>query len=595
MSVFAATSSLAQTKVSEFRLERFHFNSGARRGVSAASGDLLDRGQIHLLLAMHYAHNPLVLYVDGQRAGSLIGHRLTMHAALGYGITSWFHASLELPVVLFQTGDSLTNVVRPDSAGLSSPLLHARFGMVSQGKGGLFLKDAPIDVALGLAVVLPLATGSTLSRELGIVPQLSVGRDFGTVRVGGEVTAWVRPSNVVLTPSAPTVSDSVGHQLGVKLIGVGTVAQKLQLELSGHLGIPLGIGTTPAAFEVLMGVRYPVWLLELFALAGPGFGQLPGTPAVRAMLGANLAPKSDPCAPDAKHTPAECPDLDDDHDGLRNRIDRCPLEPEDADDFEDADGCVDPDDDADGVLDTEDACRLVVGVKENRGCPPRIIDTDKDGLEDKVDSCPTEPGPKERHGCPVRDADGDKVEDADDRCINEPGPVERAGCPIKDRDGDTVEDTLDNCPDLKGEVDNSGCPKAKKQLVQITREKLVIKDRIYFATGKAVILPKSFGLLDQIADVLNTHPEIGNISIEGHTDSMGKREANTKLSEARAASVRTYLMRRSVDSTRLKAIGYGPDRPADSNASEAGRANNRRVEFMIETPEKTETKVKENP
>ena len=81
--------------------------------------------------------------------------------------------------------------------------------------------------------------------------------------------------------------------------------------------------------------------------------------------------------------------------------------------------------------------------------------------------------------------------------------------------------------------------------------------------------------------------------VEGHTDDRGKRDYNVKLSGERAESVRQYLIKAGVAEGRLKAIGYGPDRPADVNTTEAGRANNRRVEFVIETPEKVKIEAKE--
>jgi hypothetical protein len=84
----AALPASAQQQVTEFRLERFSFNSGVRRGLGAASGDLLDKGQLHLMLGFHYEHNPLVLYVNDARFGAVVGPRFTTHLAGGYGITS---------------------------------------------------------------------------------------------------------------------------------------------------------------------------------------------------------------------------------------------------------------------------------------------------------------------------------------------------------------------------------------------------------------------------------------------------------------------------------------------------------------------------
>jgi outer membrane protein OmpA-like peptidoglycan-associated protein len=293
---------------------------------------------------------------------------------------------------------------------------------------------------------------------------------------------------------------------------------------------------------------------------------------------------NDPCSQSPKHTPQQCPDLDDDNDLILNAVDRCPLEPEDKDDFQDSDGCPDPDNDADGVPDVSDRCPRKKGPLANNGCPVMKvveIDTDGDGLTDAKDECPNEPGPVERNGCPLKDKDGDGVLDAEDECPDEPGPKERKGCPLKDKDGDGVEDRFDNCPEVKGPASNQGCPEKERQLVIITSGKLIIKEKVFFATAKATILPRSFPLLNNVAQVLRDHPEIQLVRVEGHTDSQGGREYNISLSQRRSNSVKDYLIHQGVDGIRLQAKGFGPDRPADSNKTDAGRSNNRRVEFVI--------------
>ncbi|HEY3446657.1 MAG TPA: OmpA family protein [Myxococcales bacterium] len=609
LSLLLAGTASAQTPLPEFRLERFNFNAGISQGLTTATGDLSEAGQVHALLGFHYENSPLVLMAGSARQGAVIEHRWTAHALVGAGITSWLQADLEVPIILYQRGNSISGLQSPDRAGLSSPLLSARVGLTSQRKGGLFASEFPVDIAFQLAAALPITTGKTLSKEFALAPQLSVGRDFGGFRLGGELFSWIRPENTVLSSGGSSVRDSVGSQLGLRLVGMTKVKNLVGLELSGNFGFPLASGQTPVGTEVLAGVRVPVAMLEVFALGGPGFGGLPGNPSYRLMAGVSFTQHPvDPCAPGEKHTPQQCPELDDDGDGVKNKVDQCPLEKEDRDAFLDEDGCPDPDNDHDGIPDSEDNCPDTAGTVAEKGCP--VVDTDKDGVPDKQDECPTEAGPVERKGCPVHDTDGDGIEDKDDACLSQSGPAENKGCPIPDedkdgvndkddacpkepgpkelkgcpdRDGDTVTDALDNCPDEKGEVDNAGCPKAKKQLVVITREKLVIKDRIYFATGKAEILPKSFPLVNQIADVLAAHLEIASIRIEGHTDNEGPREVNVKLSQARAEAVKTYLVKqRKVADTRLKAQGFGPDRPAESNDTKDGKANNRRVEFMIE-------------
>jgi outer membrane protein OmpA-like peptidoglycan-associated protein len=84
-----------------------------------------------------------------------------------------------------------------------------------------------------------------------------------------------------------------------------------------------------------------------------------------------------------------------------------------------------------------------------------------------------------------------------------------------------------------------------------------------------------------VAGILKDHPEVERVSIEGHTDSRGARANNLKLSEARAESVRQWLLQHGVDRKRIAAKGYGPDRPIGSNDTDKGREENRRVEFLI--------------
>jgi outer membrane protein OmpA-like peptidoglycan-associated protein len=564
-----------------FSLSRFTLNDGGKAGLAAATGDTLPNKRFRATLGIHYENNPLVYFRDSTRVGALVAHRAQLHLGLGFGITSWLQATAELSMVVAQTGDDLTQLagtVSPDGFGFGSPRLAARVGILSQRGGGL-KTDMPVDLAFQLGLSLPFGAGNALNIESGwnVFPQLSVGRDFGSVRFGGEVTALIRPATALTVTS---VRDTVGSQLAVRAL-VSSVGEGARFEGSLHSLVALQ-GAAPPGFELLGGVRVPVGPLELFALGGPGFGSLPGTPTFRVFAGLGLKPQADKCEAGESHSPTDCPELDDDRDGLKNRLDKCPLEPEDADQFEDDDGCIDPDNDRDRVPDVEDQCPIEPGPKSNNGCPIRQRDNDNDGTPDLQDRCPTIPGPKDRQGCPIKDQDLDGVEDEVDQCPTEPGPKERRGCPVKDRDGDTVEDARDNCPDEKGVVENQGCPAAQKQLVIITVDKLVITDKVYFATAKATILPVSFPLLNQVAQVIRSHPEIPMITVEGHTDDQGSAKLNRKLSLNRAKAVVAYLEHQGVDGSRLNAMGYGPDRPADDNKTEAGRANNRRVEFIIE-------------
>jgi OmpA-OmpF porin, OOP family len=251
--------------------------------------------------------------------------------------------------------------------------------------------------------------------------------------------------------------------------------------------------------------------------------QVAAEAALRLSSDERICPKKPAPEPPRRPEPRPDPLADEDGDGLPDVRDRCPNEPEDKDGFEDDDGCPDP-------------------------------DNDKDGLLDARDKCPNEP----------EDADGFQDED---------------GCPDPDNDGDGIVDAVDRCPNEPGPQSEGGCPK-KFELINVTENKIELKQAIFFQTAKAVIMPKSFGLLDEVAAALAARPSM-QVRIEGHTDSRGGRAYNLRLSQTRADSVRAYLVGKGISSDRLEAKGYGPDQPIDNNKTAAGRERNRRVEFMI--------------
>ena len=110
---------------------------------------------------------------------------------------------------------------------------------------------------------------------------------------------------------------------------------------------------------------------------------------------------------------------------------------------------------------------------------------------------------------------------------------------------------------------------------------LALLVQVQFARNAANILPVSLPLLDQVIEVLRNMPEIRKVRIEGHTDGRGKPAYNRRLSQRRAESVLRHLMAAGIDASRLRAKGFGADRPIVSNDTQANRAKNRRVEFVV--------------
>ncbi|MCA2978370.1 MAG: OmpA family protein [Myxococcaceae bacterium] len=270
-----------------------------------------------------------------------------------------------------------------------------------------------------------------------------------------------------------------------------------------------------------------------------------------------------------------CPVEDKDKDGLSDKDDKC----QDKAGPKENGGCPDEDKDADGVVDRLDTCPAAAGPLDNKGCP--WGDADKDGLTDNLDKCPDLAGPGENAGCPDTDKDGDGTVDRLDACLDAAGEKDNKGCAYPDTDKDGVNDRVDNCINETGPAANQGCPEKQKQLVAITREKLVLKEKLAFDQKKATLQKRSFTTLDQVASVLATHPEIVMLQVEGHTDNAGVPEDNRALSQARADAVRDYLVKKGVAEARLKAVGFGQEKPLGSNDTPQGREDNRRIEFVI--------------
>jgi len=244
--------------------------------------------------------------------------------------------------------------------------------------------------------------------------------------------------------------------------------------------------------------------------------------------------------------------------------------------------------DKDGVPDADDECPDVPGPAENKGCP-LLKDTDGDGIPDNLDRCPLSPedkdGFQDEDGCPDPDNDNDGITDVMDACPNDPGPIENRGCPVTDRDKDGIADPVDACPDEPGVPDpdpkKNGCPR-KLSMVVVKKDRIELKHQITFEFGKSAIKgAQSFLILDQVSQALRDYPGIKKVRVEGYTDSVGGKLTNQQLSLARAEAVVRYLLAKGLEETRIDAVGFGMDRPIATNATEKGRAQNRRTEFNI--------------
>lgn len=239
-----------------------------------------------------------------------------------------------------------------------------------------------------------------------------------------------------------------------------------------------------------------------------------------------------------------------------------------------------PDADADGIVDTMDQCPGQPGPAPT-GCPPPP-DMDGDGIVDAEDQCPTEAGPAPEGCPPPPDSDGDGIIDSEDECPNV-ASQEPNGCPNLDPDGDGIPVDVDACPDQpetkNGYQDQDGCPDEIPEAVQ---KFTGVIEGIEFNFGSATVRPASKPVLDEAASTLVEHESL-RVLITGHTDNVGTDEANRKLSQERADSVKAYLVEQGVADDRIVTKGMGPDAPLVDNDTAANRQKNRRIEFKIIT------------
>ena len=531
----------------------------AEGGLQVESPTLAYPGSFYGGLGLVYAHAPLVrIYADGTEEW-IVSDSFATRLAVGYTIGSAMRLGLDFPLYPYVGGAT--------DAFQSGPALG--------------------DARLRGVVPIPLGEGAPVS--LAVIPSLSlptgtVAAFTGAGGVGGGLAAAVRFTPVEKLDIDANLGFRAGRQdaLGDQAFGTGLdVAFGAAYALREDISVGLELdGTADLAGGLGMWMDNPV---ELTA-----YGRYGKDAGIQALFGLGTGIVGGVGAPDARviaglgwRIPGEAPVRDTDGDTIFDDTDACIDTPEDSDGFEDTDGCPEADNDRDGIEDRTDACPLEPedrdGFKDLDGCPDP--DNDADGVLDPVDACPDVAGAAATNGCP--DRDGDTVLDDADACPDVAGLPALAGCP--DRDADRVEDPRDRCPDepIDPREDPSrsdGCPRR----VFVTLEKIEILEKVYFATGKTTIKKASFGLLDDVAKVLNANPDIRKIEVAGHTDSVGNDGANLRLSQGRAEAVVKHLATvGGVSAERLTGVGYGEVSPIDTNATDPGRGNNRRVEFVI--------------
>jgi outer membrane protein OmpA-like peptidoglycan-associated protein len=176
------------------------------------------------------------------------------------------------------------------------------------------------------------------------------------------------------------------------------------------------------------------------------------------------------------------------------------------------------------------------------------------------------------------DTDGDGVLDVNDKCKEVAGDKENEGCPWPDDYNDGVANKDDACPDEAGTAASQGCPASPKAIVDFLQS---AEGTILFTADNDVQKSSYDAVISGISELLKKYPNV-KLQIEGQASSDGSKAYNQKLSNRRAANVKEALVQMGIEASRLSDVGFGEDNPKDSNATAAGRANNRRVSLSMQ-------------
>ncbi|HEY8144344.1 MAG TPA: OmpA family protein [Kofleriaceae bacterium] len=574
-----------------------------------------------------FGRAPLAVPVPGIGEGAgdegsddVLSYVLTFHNMFAFGLTS--RLTLGFEAAVYRTdpaaGYGERSRYRPDTESTSTGLISLRplsnidpsGGFEPQGLsgpldarvGGKFRlfgsPTSPFGGALLALIRLPFGNEELFLGDRGLVfePKIAVGWHARQLAVIGNLGALFRRRTVLeaYDPVATTTSDAAAVlDVGSEVVaGIGVESRVIsQLALMGEVNIltPLpaslsygdcerfdgqpcdSMGKSDYFADQKRGDRTVFGLFGVEYQAGDNI-------AVRVAGGAGfLGARSDTFQllagltwrPD---TSAGARGKDEDRDGVPDVIDLCASEPEDADDFQDEDGCPELDNDGDGVLDANDGCPKEPedkdGFHDDDGCPEP--DNDKDGVLDVIDSCASEPEDKDgfndEDGCPDQDNDGDSIPDGSDRCPNDPETVNQ----YADEDG---------CPDAL----ETGGPTLGSDRIDLAGARIEFK-----GARSSDLNAGSTALLDQIAELMRR--EKVQVRVEVHvprsTTSTKKPQIaraaaeDKRLSSQRARAVLDYLVGRGgVPIADVQAVGLGSARPrGDLPAADPGQA---RVEFIL--------------
>ncbi len=508
-------------------------------------------------LLFNYANDPLIRrQADGDPVESLVEHQGTANLLLSIGLMDRLELGLDVPLIVLQQGGAIAGSgLSPEdgSVGIGDIRLVPKVQLFSTREG---YGDDGFALALLLDTHLPTGNGEVLQGgDFRIGPRLAADAMISGTRVGLNVGYLYRAEQQL---EDLEVRDTLSWGLGVEV----PVIDKLSLtgEVFGRL-TPMAaeFRRNESPTELLLGGKFKHDGLHIIAGGGAGLVNGYGTPDFRAFLGLGwatprLAPEPEPEPMPEPEPEPEC--------RTATVAEDCPDVP--------AASCEDDVLTTHAALCADGECDYST---TETPCPGSTICGEEDGEPACV-------------AAPECDGDGD--------CTDVPQPTCEDDV-LTTYAGICVDSTCEYQPtetSCEEEYEcglRSGIPACveRTDLVEVDEEteRIEIREVIFFAVNSDEIESRSFRLLDQVAQVLENNPQLTLIRIEGHTDSTGNRNYNVALSLRRAESTRQYLIEKGIDPARLRAEGLGPDSPIEDNATEEGRATNRRVELHIEERE----------
>jgi OOP family OmpA-OmpF porin len=568
---------VASGQTQEFSVQRFEPAPGPNNFLGVETLRMDGNWHWSAGLFMNYSQNPFVVQscispttcsnpaATDKNTVDVVRNMITWDLLASVSPKPWVQVGLRVPLS-YVNGQGLDL----STGGPLSPTLHA-FGVGDpdiEAKFRLFGKPGS-PIVLGLAGDISFPAHSTSSTNfIGDSSPVSGGLrgivegQIGKFIYGANLRALFQ-EDITVGQNSSAPNTTVGSEFRYGVAAGYNVTRILQILAEGFGGTGFRSEPGTNSLEVDGALRLLPHDSPFAFTAGGGGGVLTGVgvPAWRTFLGVVFSPVVRETAP------VPVAETDRDGDGISDKKDKCPGEPETLNGFQDADGC-----------------------------PDELPDRDHDGVPDSLDKCPDAGGPdiirnpnSAYYGCPDRDHDG--VPDYLDKCPDVPEPTDDlwdgSGCPhVRDTDKDGIPDDVDKCPTdpetYNGYQDADGCPDKGPVTVEITDSEITIHDRIEFAVNKDKIEgAKSFQVLNAVAGVLAGHKEVTGVEVQGHTDNTGSADVNRALSQKRAEAVMKYLTTKGIDPSRLTAKGFGPDLPIADNTKPAGRQLNRRVEFHI--------------